>query len=147
MDRSSQIAWKLVPLRHFFPLKVVPLIELLLYLKLQSVVQQAKVLRSRPDPLTCWTYSLSGQAKASMEIAPSPRKPLTCWIYSLSGRSLVGLPTVLGVSFLSTFRKICNEVFATQFTPRKQFILVISWCFPKAVRVSEHKLHLKASIS
>jgi hypothetical protein len=32
MEKSSQIAWKLVPLRHFFPLKVVPLIEVLLYL-------------------------------------------------------------------------------------------------------------------
>jgi hypothetical protein len=31
MEKSSQIAWKLVPLRHFFPLKVVPLIEVLLY--------------------------------------------------------------------------------------------------------------------
>jgi hypothetical protein len=27
-----QIAWKNVPLRHFFPLNVVPLIEILLYL-------------------------------------------------------------------------------------------------------------------
>jgi hypothetical protein len=32
MEKSSQIAWKLVPLRHLFPLKVVPLIEVLLYL-------------------------------------------------------------------------------------------------------------------
>jgi hypothetical protein len=32
MEKSSQIAWKIVPLRHFFPLKVVPLIEVLLYL-------------------------------------------------------------------------------------------------------------------
>jgi hypothetical protein len=31
MEKSSQIAWKFVPLRHFFPLKVVPLIEILLY--------------------------------------------------------------------------------------------------------------------
>jgi hypothetical protein len=31
MKKSSQIAWKLVPLRHFFPLKVVPLIGVLLY--------------------------------------------------------------------------------------------------------------------
>jgi hypothetical protein len=31
MEKSSQIAWKSVPLRHFFPLKVVPLIEVLLY--------------------------------------------------------------------------------------------------------------------
>jgi hypothetical protein len=31
VQKSSQIAWKLVPLRHFFPLKVVPLIEVLLY--------------------------------------------------------------------------------------------------------------------
>jgi hypothetical protein len=31
MEKSSQIAWKIVPLVHFFPLKVVPLIEVLLY--------------------------------------------------------------------------------------------------------------------
>jgi hypothetical protein len=31
MEKSSQIAWKIVPLRHFFPLKVAPLIEVLLY--------------------------------------------------------------------------------------------------------------------
>jgi hypothetical protein len=31
MEKSSQIAWKVVPLRQFFPLKVVPLIEVLLY--------------------------------------------------------------------------------------------------------------------
>jgi hypothetical protein len=30
MEKSSQIAWKIVPLRHFFPLKVVPLTEVLL---------------------------------------------------------------------------------------------------------------------
>jgi hypothetical protein len=32
MEKSSQIAWKLVPLRRFLPLKVVPLIEVLLYI-------------------------------------------------------------------------------------------------------------------
>jgi hypothetical protein len=31
MVKSSEIAWKLVPLRHFFPLKVVPLIKVLQY--------------------------------------------------------------------------------------------------------------------
>jgi hypothetical protein len=31
MENSSQIAWKIVPLRHLFPLKVVPLIEVHLY--------------------------------------------------------------------------------------------------------------------
>jgi hypothetical protein len=33
MEKSSQIAWKIVPLRQIFPLKVVPLIEGLLYLR------------------------------------------------------------------------------------------------------------------
>jgi hypothetical protein len=33
MEKSSQIAWKIVPLRHFFPLKIVPLNEVLLYLE------------------------------------------------------------------------------------------------------------------
>jgi hypothetical protein len=31
MEKSSQIAWKIVPHRPFFPLKLVPLIEVLLY--------------------------------------------------------------------------------------------------------------------
>jgi hypothetical protein len=31
MEKSSQIAWKIVSLRHLFTLKVVPLIEVLLY--------------------------------------------------------------------------------------------------------------------
>jgi hypothetical protein len=30
MEKANQIAWKIVPLRHFFPLKVVPLIEVLM---------------------------------------------------------------------------------------------------------------------
>jgi hypothetical protein len=34
-QKSSQIDWKIVPLRHFFPLKVVALIELLLYRYIQ----------------------------------------------------------------------------------------------------------------
>jgi hypothetical protein len=33
MENSSQIAWNIVPLRHFFTLKVVPLIEVLLYIR------------------------------------------------------------------------------------------------------------------
>jgi hypothetical protein len=37
MEKSSQIAWEIVPLRQFFPLKVVPLIEVLLYEKSESV--------------------------------------------------------------------------------------------------------------
>jgi hypothetical protein len=36
MKKSSQIAWKIFPLRHFFPLKVVPLIEILLYKHITS---------------------------------------------------------------------------------------------------------------
>jgi hypothetical protein len=36
MDKSGQKAWKIVPLRHFFPLKVVPLIEVLLYKGISS---------------------------------------------------------------------------------------------------------------
>jgi hypothetical protein len=38
MEKSSQIAWKIVPLGHFFPLKVVPLIEVLLYKRLHCNV-------------------------------------------------------------------------------------------------------------
>jgi hypothetical protein len=43
MEKSSQIAWKIVPLRHFFPLKVVPLIEVLLYM--ESLEATPEVIR------------------------------------------------------------------------------------------------------
>jgi hypothetical protein len=36
MEKSSQIAWEIVPLRHFFPQKVVPLIEVLLHVNKDS---------------------------------------------------------------------------------------------------------------
>jgi hypothetical protein len=37
MEKSSQIAWKIVPLGHVFSLKVVPLIEVLLYVKIPAL--------------------------------------------------------------------------------------------------------------
>jgi hypothetical protein len=45
MEKSSQIAWKIVPLRHFFQLKVVPLIEVVLYSNLAtgSVAEEFEV--------------------------------------------------------------------------------------------------------
>jgi hypothetical protein len=42
MKKSSQIARKIVPLRHFFPLKVVPLIEVLLYISYPDVAVQVR---------------------------------------------------------------------------------------------------------
>jgi hypothetical protein len=39
MEKSSQIAWKVVPLRHFLPLKVVQLIEVLLYMTFKLSVR------------------------------------------------------------------------------------------------------------
>jgi hypothetical protein len=55
MEKSSQIAWKVIPLRHFFPLKVVPLIEVLLYSKSGKVVTP-----SAPDvALVCNSACLS----------------------------------------------------------------------------------------
>jgi hypothetical protein len=52
MEKSSQIAWKLVPLRHFFPLQVVPLIEVLLYeLRCWSVGGLEKGVHGRGEVL------------------------------------------------------------------------------------------------
>jgi hypothetical protein len=51
MEKSSKIAWKIVPLRHFFPLKVVPLIEVLLYLS----TTHADVWQSSLDSLLLMT--------------------------------------------------------------------------------------------
>jgi hypothetical protein len=45
MEKSSQIAWKIVPLRHYFPLKVVPLIEVLLY-QLSMLLARLRVIFS-----------------------------------------------------------------------------------------------------
>jgi hypothetical protein len=46
MKKSSQTAWQIVPLRHFFPLMVVPLIEILLY--------EESTLRSAGDIPSIW---------------------------------------------------------------------------------------------
>jgi hypothetical protein len=43
MEKSSQIAWKLVPLRHFYPLKVVSLIEVLLYSYFRNSTQETGI--------------------------------------------------------------------------------------------------------
>jgi hypothetical protein len=55
MEMSSQIAWKLVPLRHFSTLKVVPLIEVLLYdilgnlmMIYQSLLEPGLTHRTKP---------------------------------------------------------------------------------------------------
>jgi hypothetical protein len=53
MEKSSQIAWKIVTLRRFFPLKVVPLIEVLLYKDvLQSIDSKSSgnEVFYNPDP-------------------------------------------------------------------------------------------------
>jgi hypothetical protein len=47
MEKSSQIAWKLVPLRHFLPLKVVPLIEVLLVNYAQDFAPASFVVAER----------------------------------------------------------------------------------------------------
>jgi hypothetical protein len=45
MEKSSQIAWKIVPLRQIFPLKVVPVIEVLLYGKFEfKLVEIGKII-------------------------------------------------------------------------------------------------------
>jgi hypothetical protein len=41
MEMSSQIAWKIVPFRHFFPLKVVPLIGIFLYIWIVAFIAAA----------------------------------------------------------------------------------------------------------
>jgi hypothetical protein len=50
MEKSSQIAWKITPLRHFFPLKVVPLIEVLLYLESRMGLQVFNLIVHALDP-------------------------------------------------------------------------------------------------
>jgi hypothetical protein len=42
MEKPSQIAWKIVSLRQFFPLKVVPLIEVLLYVQATNRISYIK---------------------------------------------------------------------------------------------------------
>jgi hypothetical protein len=47
MEISSKIAWKIVPLIQFFPLKVFPLIEVLLYLFLYKKIKSKKELETK----------------------------------------------------------------------------------------------------
>jgi hypothetical protein len=49
MEKSIQIAWKIVPLRHFFPLKVVPLIEVLRYSFLQPFAGSLLLFQLRTE--------------------------------------------------------------------------------------------------
>jgi hypothetical protein len=58
---GCQIAWKIVPLRHFFPLKVVPLIEVLLYSGFWAIARYCKgnTLRLREAKIKIW-FSLLG---------------------------------------------------------------------------------------
>jgi hypothetical protein len=51
MEKSSQIAWKIVPLRHSFPRKVVPLIEGLLYV-INALSPPTPSIRSHPHQLS-----------------------------------------------------------------------------------------------
>jgi hypothetical protein len=64
MEKSSQIAWKIVPLRHFFPLKVVPLIEVFLYQDLPGAEHRTGVGAGIYFSADCSDVSLS-QAQVS----------------------------------------------------------------------------------
>jgi hypothetical protein len=48
MEKSGQIAWKIAPLRHFFPLKVVPLIEVFLYMQPYMNNIRKRKIKKRP---------------------------------------------------------------------------------------------------
>jgi hypothetical protein len=66
MEKSSQIAWKIVPLRHFFPLKVVPLIEILLYIQMYNYVRLMRGLEVSKDRSYCPSgYGVSEISNAS----------------------------------------------------------------------------------
>jgi hypothetical protein len=66
MENSSQIAWKLVPLRHFFPLKAVPLIELLLY-----VLSESSVTTESSKSYLKFSRQAQGRSYASACLDPS----------------------------------------------------------------------------
>jgi hypothetical protein len=55
MEKSSQIAWIIVPLRHLFPLNVVPLIEVLLYTRQYGT----RVSDTRYDSRMGWVWQVS----------------------------------------------------------------------------------------
>jgi hypothetical protein len=82
MEKSSQIAWKFVPLRHFFPLEVVPLIEIILYKSLATsiksrLVQHVGLLLCDPSILqySCFSCSLNPKP-CSLRRIPTAKDPL-----------------------------------------------------------------------
>jgi hypothetical protein len=65
MEKSSQIAWKIAPLRHFFPLKVVPLFP----------VKGCPAYRSSPVlPVTrgCFSWFYVYQTRSSAQALKYP---------------------------------------------------------------------------
>jgi hypothetical protein len=63
MEKSNQIAWKIIPLGHFFPIKVVPLIEVLLwFIALLSFLWLCRRC------IVCWYLSLTLRNERKMLI-------------------------------------------------------------------------------
>jgi hypothetical protein len=60
MEKSSQIAWKFVPPIHFFPLKVVPLIEILLYLQINCPAAYDAAQKSNEGSMYMFDTSATG---------------------------------------------------------------------------------------
>jgi hypothetical protein len=76
MEKSSQIAWKIVPLRHFCPLKVVPLIEVLLKkYDTRSYIQDHRVQSTSMPTPTLFTYnSVNQQLSVQLHISAAERQ-------------------------------------------------------------------------
>jgi hypothetical protein len=88
MEKSSQIAWKIVPLRHFFPLKVVPLIEVLLYSAWASNPPRSgkpgDLIESCPCAAFCWDGCPPMKSPVCLpEGVPGWLSGLACWCHSV----------------------------------------------------------------
>jgi hypothetical protein len=91
MEKSSQIAWKIVPLRHLFPLKLVPLIEVLLYVMLQipSMVKAQKAGTSRGVNAVC-----TGTTATTILLESVGHQPVKCMV---AGSNPEHHPTGVGI--------------------------------------------------
>jgi hypothetical protein len=91
MEKSSHIAWKLVPLRHNFPLKVVPLIEVPV-----DPINNTDASFANQDSTSCKIVKESDSYSELEEI--TPRCYVICFQAAMCGFS-VELPPLTCSSF------------------------------------------------
>jgi hypothetical protein len=96
MEKSSQTPWKIVPLRHFFPLKVFPLIGVLLYKEflecspLHGSPARKAVRGTPPQGAYAGNAFVASHLVRSLILLQYPRSPARSEIFTGTNRVAAG---------------------------------------------------------